>query len=182
MEIRLRRVHPSSDAFQPPVSEQAFRRIQGEQALLPGPPRPVVPTRAPPAGSSLGAAHRAAHGARIDYSPISLLNLNRHSDLLASSAVRLRRFFRDAQEKTPVAWLRGSSFFKSLAVSYSHMAIATLSSALCRFTSVFGMGTGGSNTLWPPGKLADKAALWAASSNWVCSQSCDACSQCLQIH
>jgi hypothetical protein len=35
------------------------------------------------------------------------------------------------------------------------MAIATLSSALCRFTSVFEKGTGGSNTLWPPGKLVD---------------------------
>ena len=53
----------------------------------------------------------------------------------------------------------GSFFFRSLAVSYSHMAIATLSSALCRFTSVFGMGTGGSNTLWPPGKLADESSF-----------------------
>ena len=30
----------------------------------------------------------------------------------------------------------------------------TLSSALCVFTSEFGMGSGGARTLWPPGKLA----------------------------
>jgi len=36
-------------------------------------------------------------------------------------------------------------------VSYSHMANATLPSALQRFTSVFGMGTGGSIALLPPG-------------------------------
>ena len=41
--------------------------------------------------------------------------------------------------------------FKSLAVSYSHMANATLPSALQRFTSVFGMDTGGSTALSPPG-------------------------------
>ncbi len=41
--------------------------------------------------------------------------------------------------------------FKSLAVSYSHMANATLPSALQRFTSVFGMDTGGSTALLPPG-------------------------------
>ena len=40
---------------------------------------------------------------------------------------------------------------RSLAVSYSHMANATLPSALQRFTSVFGMGTGGSIALLPPG-------------------------------
>lgn len=77
----------------------------------------------------------------------------------------------------------GLSFFRSLAVSYSHMAIATLSSALCRFTSVFGMGTGGSNTLWPPGKLADESRpCGLASSNWVCSQSCDAMLSMPSVH
>ena len=39
-----------------------------------------------------------------------------------------------------------------LAVSYSRMANATLPSALPRFTSEFGMGSGGSTALWPPGK------------------------------
>ena len=41
----------------------------------------------------------------------------------------------------------------SLAVSYSRMANATLPSALQRFTSVFGMRTGGSTALLPPGKI-----------------------------
>ena len=40
-----------------------------------------------------------------------------------------------------------------LAVSYSRMANATLPSALQRFTSVFGMDTGGSTALSPPGKI-----------------------------
>ena len=31
----------------------------------------------------------------------------------------------------------------------------TLPSALSCFTSVFGMGTGGSSSLWPPGKAVD---------------------------
>ena len=42
---------------------------------------------------------------------------------------------------------------KSLAVPYFHMAKATLSSALSSFTSEFGMGSGGSHLLMPPGKL-----------------------------
>ena len=46
---------------------------------------------------------------------------------------------------------------KRLAVSYSRMVDATLSLALSRFTSVFGMGTGGSNSLWPPGKAVSRA-------------------------
>ena len=41
--------------------------------------------------------------------------------------------------------------FKSLAVTYFHMGTPTLSSALSRFTSEFGMGSGGTNSLWPPG-------------------------------
>ena len=41
--------------------------------------------------------------------------------------------------------------YKSLAVTYFHMGTPTLSSALSRFTSEFGMGSGGTNSLWPPG-------------------------------
>ena len=63
----------------------------------------------------------------------------------------------------------GVLLFKTLAVSYSHMAAATLSSALSRFTSVFGMGTGGSNSLWPPGKLAEKSMFEVDFSNSVSS-------------
>ena len=48
-----------------------------------------------------------------------------------------------------------------LAVSYSRMANATLPSALQRFTSEFGMGSGGSTALLPPGKnlQSEKADL-----------------------
>ena len=41
--------------------------------------------------------------------------------------------------------------YKNLAVTYFHMGTPTLSSALSRFTSEFGMGSGGANSLWPPG-------------------------------
>ena len=53
-----------------------------------------------------------------------------------------------------------------LAVTYFHMAAATLSSARVRFTSEFGMGSGGTTTLSPPGinlglsAIANK--LWKA--------------------
>ena len=42
---------------------------------------------------------------------------------------------------------------RCLTVSYSRMANATLPSALQRFTSEFGMGSGGSTALLPPGKI-----------------------------
>ena len=45
----------------------------------------------------------------------------------------------------------GFLLIKSLAMTYFHMANATLSSALSSFTSEFGMGSGGSHSLWSPG-------------------------------
>ena len=51
------------------------------------------------------------------------------------------------------------TLIRSLAVSYSHMANATLPSALQRFTSVFGMGTGGSIALLPPGIFGSLIAV-----------------------
>ncbi len=42
---------------------------------------------------------------------------------------------------------------RSLVMTYFHMANATLSSALFRFTTEFGMGSGGSRTLLSPSKL-----------------------------
>ena len=38
-------------------------------------------------------------------------------------------------------------------MTYFHMNNATLSSALSRFTAEFGMGSGGSNSLWSPSKI-----------------------------
>ena len=51
------------------------------------------------------------------------------------------------------AQMSGVSCIGCLAVSYSRMANATLPSALQRFTSEFGMGSGGSTALLPPGKI-----------------------------
>ncbi len=42
-----------------------------------------------------------------------------------------------------------------LAMSYSHMANATLPLAQIGFTSEFGKGSGGSQVLWSPAQLVD---------------------------
>ena len=47
----------------------------------------------------------------------------------------------------------GLSLIWSLAMTYFHIAAATLSSALFRFTTEFGMGSGGSKTLLSPSKF-----------------------------
>ena len=47
----------------------------------------------------------------------------------------------------------------SLAMSYSHMGNPTLPSALFRFTTEFGMGSGGSKTLLSPSKFGSLIAL-----------------------
>ena len=41
---------------------------------------------------------------------------------------------------------------RSLTMTYSHMGTPTLPSAMLRFTSEFGMGSGGSKALWSSGK------------------------------
>jgi hypothetical protein len=64
---------------------------------------------------------------------------------------------RALKRKNPVANAAGF-WFRSLAVSYFRMAAATLSSALSVFTSEFEMGSGGSRSLWPPGKLVKPSA------------------------
>ena len=68
--------------------------------------------------------------------------------------------------KAPVTCVTGACFNKSLTVTYSHMAKATLPSAQNVFTSEFGMGSGGSRPLLPPGKPVcvshqdDRHAIW----------------------
>ena len=54
-------------------------------------------------------------------------------------------------KKTQTSYKGWVSLNKSLAVTYFHMGTPTLSSALSRFTSEFGMDSGGTNSLWPPG-------------------------------
>ena len=51
--------------------------------------------------------------------------------------------------------LRHKGLYKNLAVTYFRMGTPTLSSAMTRFTSEFGMGSGGSMSLWPPGKTVE---------------------------
>ena len=48
----------------------------------------------------------------------------------------------------------------TLAVTYFRMGTPTLSSAMTRFTSEFGMGSGGSMSLWPPGKTDELIAFY----------------------
>ena len=76
--------------------------------------------------------------------------------------------FSEPQIKNPRSFDRGFLIW-SLAVSYSRIVIATLPSALSRFTSVFGMGTGGANSLWPPGKLSGMPInqRLVVTPNWV---------------
>ena len=59
----------------------------------------------------------------------------------------------------------------SLAVTYSRIGTPTLPSALARFTSEFGKGSGGSTPLLPPGKTGwlstiDKS-LPIAKTSWT---------------
>ncbi len=61
---------------------------------------------------------------------------------------------RSPNAKTPGLSVGGFAFrIRCLAVTYSHMANATLPSAQLRFTSEFGMESGGSTALLPPGEF-----------------------------
>ena len=65
------------------------------------------------------------------------------------------------QKKAPSKW--DGAEIQSLAVTYFHMGTPTLSSALNGFTSEFGMGSGGSRSLWPPGKTVGQFASTSAN-------------------
>ena len=68
------------------------------------------------------------------------------------NAVKLLQNQPGDEKKLPAPEVPGV-WNRSLAVSYFHMGSPTLSSALNVFTSEFGMGSGGSRSLWLPGKL-----------------------------
>ena len=78
------------------------------------------------------------------------LNSGVHSRLPLRSRRRCR--FRGRKDKPPPAELAGVCGIKTLAMTYSRMGKATLPSARVRFTSEFGMGSGGSTPLWSPGR------------------------------
>ena len=70
------------------------------------------------------------------------------------------------QTKTPA----GAGVFvcnKSLAMTYFHMANATLSSARSGFTSEFGKGSGGSHSLWSPGNPGGSHCLLGNTSKFI---------------
>jgi hypothetical protein len=60
----------------------------------------------------------------------------------------------EANKKPPILTDRGFSIWR-LAVTYSHTGSPALPSAMLRFTAEFGMGSGGTKALLPPGKLAE---------------------------
>ena len=60
----------------------------------------------------------------------------------------------------------GLSCIWSLVMSYFHIANATLSSALFRFTTEFGMGSGGSKTLLSPSKFGVSPYRYALTKIW----------------
>lgn len=63
-----------------------------------------------------------------------------------------------SEKRKPPPLSRRGLRFRTLAVTYSRMAAATLSSARSVFTSEFEMGSGGSRSLLPPGNSVQRAA------------------------
>src|SRR5690606_38200862 len=74
----------------------------------------------------------------------------------------------------------GGFGIKPLAMTYSCMAGATLPLAQLRFTSEFGMGSGGSTALWSPGK-GWRVARVRAASHGVGSSEVWACWTCRKV-
>ena len=68
----------------------------------------------------------------------------------ASFRVRMGHYHA-SNKKPPILTDRGFPIWR-LAVTYSHTGTPALPSAIHRFTAEFGMGSGGSNALLPPGK------------------------------
>ena len=52
-------------------------------------------------------------------------------------------------------------------MTYSHMGTPTLPSAQLRFTSEFGMGSGGATMLWSPDKIVYMDVLMSRSHGWL---------------
>ena len=67
-----------------------------------------------------------------------------------ANALKLSRIV--LENKKPIRFAYGFFVDWSLAMTYFHMANATLSSARRGFTSEFGKGSGGSHSLWSPDK------------------------------
>ena len=84
------------------------------------------------------------------------------SDRRLSSCVRPQR----SQKKTPAAYATRVLLIKSLTMTYSHMGSPTLPSAIRRFTSEFGKGSGGSTALLSSSKALH--TLVCMRIHWIC--------------
>src|SRR5690606_14570270 len=134
----------------------------------PGPAKPALRLRrvrrTVPAAVRLRAALNSSAGARLRP---------------PASVARLRPGYGGGQRKTPAVWA-GVLGIKPLAMTYSCMAGATLPLAQLRFTSEFGMGSGGSTALWSPGK-GWRVARVRAASHGVGSSEVWACWTCRKV-
>ena len=84
--------------------------------------------------------------------------VGRHSSsffllILLNKEKSLKKYLKIQTKKKLLANKLGA-LNEALGLTYSHMGSPTLPSALLRFTSEFGMGSGGSIALFSPGKLA----------------------------
>ena len=81
----------------------------------------------------------------ISYSYMGMSNIS-HTTIGSTALLKTKN------AKKPVTFVTGFSCaeaqIRSLAMSYSHMGTPTLPSAQLRFTSEFGMGSGGATALW----------------------------------
>jgi hypothetical protein len=71
---------------------------------------------------------------------------------MVTSNWKLERQFRTQEAKTPIFWDRGLLIRKVLGDDLLSHARCTLPLAQDRFTSEFGMGSGGTKPLWSPSK------------------------------
>ena len=104
------------------------------------------------AGTSLWVSPVAIHGSTSWELDLQVFGQSSPFALLSSSQARIRV---DRQApNTKKAHCNAVGFrIGCLAVSYSHMGSPTLPSALTRFTSEFGMGSGGTTLPLPPSKF-----------------------------
>ena len=76
-----------------------------------------------------------------------------------ANALKLSRIV--LENKKPIRFAYGFFVDWSLAMTYFHMANATLPLARSGFTSEFGKGSGGSHSLWSPDKLVKRLLAFA---------------------
>ena len=100
-------------------------------------------------GGDPGSSSRGESGRRVQVKTAVSPSFPKNAKQVTSNGAQPRA----AQRKGPSTLVLGPAFMRSLAVTCSGMACTpALPSAQGVFTSEFGMGSGGSRSLWPPGK------------------------------